>query len=95
MFSTDLAQQIHPKPCKSLNSLRKTQVFHNLTCFMVDHIFAPKHTKIDLEIDQQLLKTTSNNQSKNSLKTHFRTEIALKMEPKMTPKSIKIDPKHP
>ena len=43
-------------------------MFHNLTCFMVDHALAPKHTKIDFKIDQHRFKTTSNNQSNNSLK---------------------------
>ena len=64
------AQKLDPEPWKSLNSLSKTKVFHNLTCFMVDHILVPKHTKIDLKIYKKQLKTTSNNQSTNSLKNN-------------------------
>ena len=37
---------------------------------MEDHALTPNHTKIDLKIDQNRLKTTSNNQSNNSLKNN-------------------------
>ena len=37
---------------------------------MVEHALTPKHTKINIKIDQKLLKPTSNNQSKISLKPY-------------------------
>ena len=66
----------NPTPWKSSKTLGETQVVHNLTCFMVDHALAPKHINIDLKINQNRLKTTSNNQSNNSLKNNaFRSRI--------------------